>query len=256
MRDLPALLARIPDDFKPVVAIGIGAFVLVFLVLLHGSGLHGILVFRARRERRLRIGRPHVVAALFLFGASVFLMLALHIVEFVIWAFVLIWMGLIAHTSDALYFCANAYTTLGYGNVDVGLHWRNIAPIMGISGLFTFAWTTSALVSVVSAHRQLIEQLLEEREKEMQIRAALRRDELDARQWERGYERLETDRARSESAGASVFGRIRIWKAERKRLGELHKAESAKIDELRRKERDDEEKLGSAAPAQNPADRK
>ena len=256
MRDLPALLAKIPDDFKPAVAICIGAFILVFLVLLHGAGLHAILVFRARRERRLRIGRPHIVTALVLFGASVFLMLGLHIMEFMIWAFVLIWMGLIAHTSDALYFCANAYTTLGYGNVDVGLHWRNIAPIMGISGLFTFAWTTSALVSVVSAHRQLIEQLVEEHEKEIPMRAALRRDELGARQSERNSERLEMEKAGTQSAGTSFFQRLGIWKNERKRSEELHKAESAKIDELRRKERDDEDKLGAAASAENRTDRK
>ena len=35
-------------------------------------------------------------------------------------------------------------------------NWRMISPIMAISGLFTFAWTTSALVDVVNAHRQWI----------------------------------------------------------------------------------------------------
>src|SRR5277367_1456994 len=177
MPDLSALLAKIPDEFKPMAALVIGGFMLVLLVLLHGAGLHGILVFRARRERSLRLGRPHIVAALLLFGCSVFLMLALHIAEFMFWAFALLRMGLIAHTYDALYFCANAYTTLGYGNVDLGQHWRNIAPIMGISGLFTFAWTTSVLVTVVSGHRQLLEQLEEERVKEMHMRFALRKKE-------------------------------------------------------------------------------
>jgi voltage-gated potassium channel len=137
MPELSALLAKIPDEYKPIAAFGIGAFMLVILVLLHGAGIHAILVFRTRRDRRLREGRPHIVAALLLFGCSVFLMLALHIAEFVIWAFALVSMGLIARVSDALYFCANAYTTLGYGNVDLGPHWRNIAPIIGISGLTT-----------------------------------------------------------------------------------------------------------------------
>jgi hypothetical protein len=76
MSDLAALLAKIPDDFKPMVALGIGAFMLAFLVLLHGAGLHGVLVLRERGERRLRVGRPHLVAAFLLFGGSVFLMLA------------------------------------------------------------------------------------------------------------------------------------------------------------------------------------
>ena len=40
MSDLSALLAKIPDDLKPLVAIGIGALMLVFLVMFHGAGLH------------------------------------------------------------------------------------------------------------------------------------------------------------------------------------------------------------------------
>jgi hypothetical protein len=139
MGNVPALLARIPDEFKPVAAIGIGAIMLVFIVLLHGTGLHSMLVLRQRWERRLRRGRPYIFAVLLLFGWSVFLMLALHIAEFAIWAYALLYMGLIAHAYDALYFCANA--------------------IVGISGLFTMAWTTSALVGVVSSHRQLLEQI-------------------------------------------------------------------------------------------------
>jgi hypothetical protein len=70
-----------------------------------------------RRERRLRRARPYIFAVLVLFGWSVFLMLARHIAEFAIWAYAFLHMGLIAHAYDGLYFCANAYTTLGYGSV-------------------------------------------------------------------------------------------------------------------------------------------
>jgi Ion channel len=248
MTDLSALLAKIPDEYKPVAALGIGACMLVFIVLLHGAGLHAILVFRSRRERRLHVGRPRLVAALLLFGCSVFLMLALHIVEFLVWAYALICMGLIAHLYDAIYFCANAYTTLGYGNVDLGPHWRNVAPIMGISGLFTFAWTTSALVTVVSAHRKLIEQLEEERVQEMHMRFALRKEEWEALKSERESERLETEKARTQAAGASFFQRLGIRRAEWKREKELRRAKVAEIKELRRKEREEEIKLGTGEP--------
>ena len=72
--------------------------------------------------------RPYIFLVLLLFGWSVFLMLALHIAEFAIWAYTLLYMGLIAHAYDALYFCANAYTTLGYGNVDLGVVGGTSAP--------------------------------------------------------------------------------------------------------------------------------
>jgi hypothetical protein len=115
MIDIPGLLARIPDNLKPMAAIGIGAVMLVVIVFIHGAGLHSMLVLRQRWERRLRRERPYIFLVLLLFGWSVFLMLALHIAEFAIWAYALLFMGLIPHAYDALYFCANAYTTLGYG---------------------------------------------------------------------------------------------------------------------------------------------
>jgi hypothetical protein len=41
--------------------------------------------------------------------------------------------------------------------------------------LFTFAWTTSALVDVVASNGWLLEQLEDEREREMEMRFALRK---------------------------------------------------------------------------------
>jgi len=227
------------------VALGIGAFVLVFLALFHGAGLHWILVLQRRGERRLRLGRPRLVAALFLFGWSVFLMLALHIVEILIWAFALNRAGLIVHAYDAMYFCANCYTTLGLGKVDVGEHWKIISPIIGISGLFTFAWTTSALVDVVASHRQLIDQLEDERVREMHMRFALRKKEWDALKTERDAERAEKEKTMNLAARSSFMQRLRIWREERRRVAELRRAKVAEIEGLRRQERRNERELGT-----------
>jgi hypothetical protein len=249
---IPRLLARIPDGFKPLAAIGIGAILLVFIVLFHGAGLHFMLVRRQRWERRLRRGRPYIFAVLLLFGWSVFLMLALHIAEFAIWAYALLYMGLIAHTYDALYFCANAYTTLGYGNVDLGVLWRNLSPIVGISGLFTMAWTTSALVGVVSSHRQLLEQMEDERETEIRMRVALVKKEWDALKAERSDEKSELQKTRMQAKGASFSQKWRIWKQERNKEEELRRSIRAEIEDLNRKERQDEGKLGSGMPPADP----
>jgi hypothetical protein len=241
--NLPTLLAKIPDEFKPLAALFIGASLLVFLVLFHGACLHGILVLHKRRVRRLRAEKPQLVRALLLFGWAVFLALVLHIVGFAMWAGSVLFLGLIRHPYDAIYFSANAYTTLGFGNVDLEAHWRNISPIIGISGLFTFAWTTSALASVVTTHGQLIEQLEDEREREMQMRFALRKDAWAAMQTERSVEQSEKEKIKSQVAGASFFQRRKIWRNERKRVRQLRAAKLAEIAELRRKERQEEAKL-------------
>jgi hypothetical protein len=183
-------------------------------------------------------------------------MLLLHIMEITIWAFVLTHTGLIVRAYDALYFCANAYTTLGFGNVDLSTHWRIISPIIGISGLFTFAWTTSALVEVVAGHSQLIEQLEDEREQEKQLRSTLRKDEWDALKNERDAERAEKEKGRTQVVGTSFFQRRRIWKEERKRVAELRREKAAEIKGFRQKERQDENKLGPGDPPEKSADKK
>jgi hypothetical protein len=253
MPDLSSLLRKIPDEFKPWAAICIGAFILVGVVLFHGFGLHRVLLQHKRGERRLRAGRPHLFAATFLFGWAVFLMLTLHIAEIMIWAFTLLYLGLIPRPENAIYFCANAYTTLGYGNVDLGAHWRNLSPIMGISGLFTFAWTTSSLVNVVGAHTRLLEQLEDEQEKQMAMRAAAREAERRALTAERDAEREAQDQARKQAAGRPLLERRKIWKEERRKIKELRAAESEEIERIRSKERADEEGLGKSASQKDSA---
>ena len=157
MPSIAALLQAIPDEFKPLAALGVGSLILVALVIFHGISLHKILIHFKRRELRLESGRPHLFGAAFLFGWAIFMMLTLHVLEIIIWGLALLRLGLIVKPANAFYFCANAYTTLGMGQLDLGVHWRTLGPIIAISGLFTFAWTTSALVDVVASHTKLIE---------------------------------------------------------------------------------------------------
>jgi hypothetical protein len=179
-------------------------------------------------------------------------MLSLHILEIISWAFFLFHLGLILRAGDAIYFCANAYTTLGYGTVDLGANWRNISPIIAISGLFTFAWTTSSLVSIVTAYMKLIEQLELERVEQLNLRAAARKAELEVFTQERAMEqdaRLETKKL---AATASFFERRRIRKAERQKEKQMRTVERAKIHDLFQSERLDEEKLGQGKPPDGP----
>ncbi len=256
MAYLPSLLANVPDESKPVAALAIGAIVLVSLVLLHGSGIHFVLVFHTRRLRRLRKGRPHLVAAVLLFGVAVFLMLALHVVEFAMWAYILLLLGIVPRAYNAVYFSANAYTTLGFGNVDLSEHWRIIAPIIGISGLFTFAWTTSALANVVTAHRELMDLLEDEREKEFELRSTLRKEIWNTLEKERAAEHSEESATKADAAGASFFQRLLIRRGVRKRVKELRAAKVADILELRRREHEEEQQLGPGDATQKANDNK
>jgi len=175
-------------------------------------------------------------------------MLALHVVEILIWSFAITHTGIVKHAYDAIYFCANAYTTLGMGSLDVDLHWRNISPIIGISGLFTFAWTTSALVDVVASNGRLLEQLEVEREHEMHMRFALRKEEWDVLKTERSEALSEREKTGTQLSGLSFFQRRKVWREERNREKEFRTTARAQIQGLRQKECQDEEKLGPGTP--------
>jgi hypothetical protein len=253
---LSSLLLKIPDEFKPLAAIGIGSLILVVLLLFHGIGLHLIIVPFKRAEVRLRAGRPHLGRAGLLFGWAVYQMLFLHILEIAFWAFALNRLGLIIRPTDALYFCANAYTTLGYGAVDLGTPWRNISPIIAISGLFTFAWTASSLVNMVGAYIKLVEQLEYERLEELDLRATARTAERDVARKERAAEAAEELEARKRAGSASFFERRKIRREEKQEEKQMRAAAKAEVKNIREKERADEDALGQTAPQDDSEARK
>jgi hypothetical protein len=251
---IPAALQRIPDEFKPYAAMGIGAIILVGLVLVHGTGIHVILKLHERGDVRLRFGRPHESAAIALFGAAVFLLLFAHLVEIMVWAFALIGLGLVERAHDAIYFCANAYTTLGYGAVDLEPHWRNISPVIGLSGMFAFAWTTGALVSIVGSHNRLLTELREERVREGALRQTLRADERHVRDREAAAEAAEraaasrhTGEPVAERLGERLTDRWIDWTAEKRKIDALRAAARAEIAGLEHTERLAEDALGPGA---------
>jgi hypothetical protein len=230
---ISSLLLRIPDEFKPAAALGIGAVILVCMVLFHGISMHQILVHFKRRELRLQAGRPHLWGAAFLFGWAIFMMLSLHIVEIIAWAWSLMRLGLIVHPADAIYFVANAYTTMGYGTVDLNQLWRNITPIIAISGLFTFAWTTSSLVNMVGNYLKIVEQLELERMKQLDMRATARHAEWDAINKERQTESELRAETRTGAREKSFFARRKVWREERQKEEELRAAVQDEVRHLR-----------------------
>jgi hypothetical protein len=249
---IPSLLQEIPDEFKPLAALGIGAVILTLLAIFHGISLHKILVHFKRRQIRLQAGRPHLWGAAFLFGWAIFMMLSLHVAEIVLWSVALSHLGLIVKAADSFYFCANAYTTMGYGTVDLSTQWRNITPVIAISGLFTFAWTTSSLVAMISNYLKIVEQLEEERARQLEMRAAARHAAWEVVTKEKQVEQGEKAAARQHTKGLSFFARRKVWKEEKDKVQQLRVAAHDEVVRLREQEQKEEDKLGQKATSQDP----
>jgi len=130
----------------PIIELLLGTLPLIASVLIHGVGMY---VVQRGFEARISLLRTRAHEQLLL-AAMIVLMLTTHMAEILLWAATLIGIEAIAGFRDAFYYVAATYTTLGYGEGTLPKQWRLLAPMIAISGLFAFGWTTSVLFSLVT----------------------------------------------------------------------------------------------------------
>lgn len=148
--DLDRLAGVLPlASIIPFADLVLGGVLLVAIVLVHGIGVRFITVLFRRRCTALAARQRDSVRFEVLFGAVIFLLLTLHLAEVVFWTAALVYSKVIVNWRIAGFFVANTYTTLGYGDFVLPTEWNMLAPIIAISGLFTFGWTGSVLVGFV-----------------------------------------------------------------------------------------------------------
>ena len=230
----------------------IGAAVLVCVTLVHGSVLGQIVRDYHRGAKRLLEHANHPFWASLRFGRAVLLMLVLHIVDMSIWATVLTRLNLIPDARTSLYFTANSYTTLGYGGMPLGFGWRELGPMMAISGLFTFAWTTGTMFNVVAYQRELIDQLSEEFGRKKQLHRELLGELSMIRRQESEQEKLALVAERESEAGKPLFRRFQMRWTERKELYAMRRAALKQVEEALQRERQAKAKIYQPAPHRPP----
>ena len=173
MMSAACVLTSVPYDFVPVELLAFGAIMLVAIMLIHGSGLGWITDWHERGCRFFLDRKLHPRLGASVFATAILMMLGLHIIETMMWGLALNKAKLIGSLRDSIYFSANTYTTIGYGKMILPENWRELAPIMAISGLFAFAWTTGEMFNVIILHRKFLADLWEiRRGKDKSARAA------------------------------------------------------------------------------------
>jgi uncharacterized protein YhhL (DUF1145 family) len=131
---------------SPLLEILLGTLPVLGTLFIHGAGMH-LVQWRLRHHGALP-KRSRLRAAYF--ALMIVLMLLTHLAEIALWAGTLNFLEAISSLRDAFYFVAVTYTTLGYGEATLPEAWRLMAPMIAISGLFAFGWTTSVLMNLVT----------------------------------------------------------------------------------------------------------
>ncbi|MEY2801660.1 MAG: hypothetical protein RL513_1245, partial [Pseudomonadota bacterium] len=132
----------------PVPDFVFGGGMLLLIVLIHAAAMR-MLTDRFETSMQALGPRGSTWRPDLLMGAVVLLMLLLHLAEIWVWSAALVYSGLVDNWRAAGFFAANTYTTVGYGNFVLPDGWHMLAPIIAMSGLFTFGWTGSVLVEIV-----------------------------------------------------------------------------------------------------------
>jgi hypothetical protein len=118
-------------------------------MLIHATGVRTVGNHMGVATIRI-LARPAPWRADVLMSSVVFLLLALHVLEIFVWSAALVFAGLVPDWRTAGLFAGNTYTTLGYGAYVLPRGWGMVAPLIAISGLFTFGWSGSVLVDLVA----------------------------------------------------------------------------------------------------------
>lgn len=90
--------------------------------------------------------------ALSTLSVSVIFLMILHFAEITIWAIVFMVIPDIQQLStfeEAIYFSLITFTTVGYGDITLGSHWRIMSGFEAMNGIILFGWSSAILFAIV-----------------------------------------------------------------------------------------------------------
>lgn len=127
-----------------------GGTLVAITMVIHAFGMLSVLRVQDALKPRPGVGRRFDMGILRLIVASWHIMLV-HLVEVAVWAAFFFWRNAINHPhlnlSLSYYFSLNEYTTLG-SNYNLVSRWRLLEGMISVTGLLTFAWSTSVLFGI------------------------------------------------------------------------------------------------------------
>ena len=150
---VPREIAQLPliqqmIEVLPAPDLLLGGAMLIIIMFVHATSIRFTTNRLIHRSNSI-MARPTRWRADLLMSGTVFVLLSVHLLEMFIWSAALVYSGLVADWRVAGFFAGNTYTTVGYGGDILPTGWRMVAPIIAISGLFTFGWTGSVLVDLI-----------------------------------------------------------------------------------------------------------
>lgn len=126
-----------------------GMCIMALVLIFNGLCFTQVLFFYRRRTAHLV--ETSVVRITLYFVAAVLALVASQMIAIMIWGTALFKYDLIHTPSLAILFSGSCYTTIGVFSDLLPTGWKSIAFYIAFSGLFSFAWATSIMMSMVES---------------------------------------------------------------------------------------------------------
>ena len=134
------------------------AYALVITILLFVMLFHGVALLQIAKRYEVKsflyLAEHKHAAVGFIFYISILCLLLTHIAEIIIWGLSLWILKLLPILSESILFAGSTYTAMGFMDDLLPLGWKMLAIIIAFSGMFSFAWTASVMISMTKNFRQ------------------------------------------------------------------------------------------------------
>lgn len=131
----------------------LGGVMLLVVMVFHGAVLLQIAK-RYEVKTFLYLAEKKYSAVATCFYSSVFCLFLTHIAEIFLWGIALFTLKLIPGLGQSILFSGSTYTAMGFMEDILPDGWKMLAVIIAFSGMFSFAWTASAMISMTKNFRQ------------------------------------------------------------------------------------------------------
>ncbi len=139
-----------------------GGFLLALTIAIHGFGMLLVLrVTTALRERYRELRARYLAVGLAIVILASWMIILVNLIEVLGWTLFFVAVGAQPDHSSAFYNALLNYTTLQAGYLPT--KWRLLEGMLGMSGLLTFAWSTSVLFSLAQEFQETALQRLQRR---------------------------------------------------------------------------------------------
>jgi hypothetical protein len=127
----------------------VGISVLLVSLLLYGmaTGLIVQLVVLLIRKKYVEISFWKNIAIMMIISLVTALA---HLIQIALWALAIFMCGATETFETAIYWSAQNYTALGYGDVGMSERWRLLGPLEAVNGLLLFGLSTSLMFAILS----------------------------------------------------------------------------------------------------------